>query len=136
MLITLKAPQPSLRSFLSFLGLSLLVAILFILTGAYGSLLSILLTSVTSAGVAWMVWVLIKSFKISRIGSSRLRYILSGGLFSLLLLSNIHHPVIEQYFVNLAELIDVPARMLQNPLAFILGALLGLMIYLFNSRLK
>ncbi|WP_416305299.1 hypothetical protein [Neptunicella sp. SCSIO 80796] len=136
MLATIRVPQPGLRSLVSFVSLSIIVALLFILTGSYGSFIDILMSSVVSGAAGWLVWFLVRFIRLAHNKRLRLQHMLSGGVFTLLLLSNTHHPAIESVFYRVAENWQVSVAMIQNPMSFLSGTLLGLALYLFNSEIK
>lgn len=134
--IQLSAPVLGIRSFVTFIGFAIIMAIIFILTGSYGSFADILLSCTLSGLISWMLWVVIKLLDNNNPNIKRLRYLLSSGCYSLLLIANNHHPAIERFHQQLSMQIGLNIVSVQNISAFLTGAMIGLVVYLISGYLQ
>ena len=125
--------HPGFRSCFCFLGLSLLFSLILVSSGSYGSFIDILMSSVISGIGGWLIWMLVSLVRLPSESLLRLQHMLSGGSFSLLLLSNINHPTLNSFFNTMAQLSGFPSSKISGPIMFLTGVLLGLVMYIFNS---
>ncbi|MBC3764657.1 hypothetical protein [Neptunicella marina] len=134
--IQLTAPRLGIRSFVTFLGLAIIMAIIFILTGSYGSFSDILMSCTMSGLISWLLWVSIRLLNDNNVNIKRLQYMLSSGCYSLLLIANNHHPAIEGLHQQLSVQIGINIVSVQNVCAFLIGAIIGLTVYLVTVSLQ
>ncbi|MDN4501196.1 hypothetical protein QX776_02200 [Alteromonadaceae bacterium BrNp21-10] len=108
--------------------------LILVTSGSYGSFVNILLSSFVSGMVGWIIWMLIGMINMPRHSQLRLKHMLSGGCFTLLLFNNVNHPFLNILFQTLSQGTGLPITQINGPVMFMFGVILGFIIYIFNSE--